>query len=253
MSKINDYFMGKGKVLAALLDSAGKPGGLVWLGDAEKFEIDPNQKFDDVFESYTGRNTKAAHILTQTELKIALTLNSWSVENLTMITQGSTSGAESAGTVTAEAVKAAPGKSAMLEHFNVSAVVVKKGSTTLVSGTDYTLDAANGMLTFLSSSTEITAPSTDLLVDYAFGAYSGKVEGLMTGPRGYQLVFMGQNLGDDSKGLVRVVVHRSVLDLPKNLAFIDSKHSVLDVSGEVLIDTNQPDDASQFFSIMKQN
>ncbi|MCE3608074.1 hypothetical protein LXA47_31380 [Massilia sp. P8910] len=250
----NTYFDGQGALYIAPLGADGLPGGLEWVGDCEQFELDLTQKFDDIYESYTGKRSKAAHILTQSDAKIMIKMLNYSVENLARATQGSHSGAVSAGTVTDAAYRGFAGKSMALAHPNVSSVVITKGVTPLVLGTDYTLDAAKGLVTFLSASAVVTGSSAnDLTVDYAFAANSGTVQGMTAGPRGYQLVFMGLNIADPSQGQVRVVVHKAILDLPKNLAWIDSKHASLDCSGEMLIDPTQPDGASQFFTVTMQN
>jgi hypothetical protein len=180
-----------------------------------------------------------------------MNLLSWDVANLVRVVSGSSTGSVTAGTVTGEAFNAYNASVAFLKRQNVSTVVIKKASTPLVLGTDYTVDLVSGAVTFLAASTQVPAgPAVALTADYAFAAYGGRVEGLMTAPKSYGFVFAGTNIADGST--VRVEVFKATMNLPKNLAFLDSKHGALQLDGMMLQDTSRTAGTSQFFAIEKQ-
>jgi len=72
-------------------------------------------------------------------------------------------------TVTDEAVTVGADNRATLAHPQVSGVVVKNtsGTTTYVSGTDYTLDAANGVITRITTGAITAGQSLKVSYDYA--------------------------------------------------------------------------------------
>lgn len=250
------YFQGQGKVYVALRNSAGMLGGYTYIGDVSEFKVDLTQKFDDVRENTSGQRQIAAHILTESDGKITLTMEEWTIENLVRGLTGTSSGTEASGTATAEAHKAFPTtatfKSSMfLKRQNVSSVVVSKAGTPLVEGTDYTVDLLSGRVDWLVGSTAIVG-ATDITVDYSYSANAGRVEGLMSGPREYSIRLDGFNNADGGSR-VSVDVHRAAMDLTKSLDFLGSKHAQLMLSGVMLQDLTKGTGESAFVRISKQS
>lgn len=246
-----EYFVGQGSVYAIPRDANGVSGGAVWVGDCDKFELTFTQKFDDIFDSFSGKRMQAAHIPIETTSAINMNLLSWDVANLVRVVNGSTAGSVVAGTVTGESINAYNGTVGFTKRQNISTLVLTAGATPLVLNTDYTVDLVTGAISFLAASTVVPAGAAVVVTaGYAFAAYAGRVEGLMTSPKSYGFVFTGINMGDGSQ--VRVEVFKATVSLPKNLAFLEAKHAALTLEGAMLQDTSRPTGTSQFFAIEKQ-
>lgn len=254
------YFLGKGKVYAAFRDSTGLTGGYKYLGDVSELSMEFDQKFDDVRENTTGLNQVAAHILIESNAKMMLTMEEWDMDNLVRAFSGTTAGAETAGTATAEAIPSvfastATSKSySFLKRQNVSSVVLTKGVTALVSGTDYNVDLVSGRVEWLAASIIITGASahTDVTAAYSYAANAGLLQALMTGVKTVAIRYSGFN-NADANSRVDVEIHNVALELPKNLGLIDNKHAQLKMGGMMLQDTSKGVGLSQFFTIRKQN
>jgi hypothetical protein len=251
------YFQGQGKVYLALRNAAGLTGGYTYIGDVSEFKVDFTQKFDDVRENTSGSRQIAAHILTESDGKITLTMQEFTLDNLVRGLTGTQSGSEASGSATAEAHKAFQSTSSFqsstfLTRQNVSTVVVKKGVTVLVAGTDYNVDLVSGRIDFLAASTIIIAGSNDITVDYAYSANAGRVDGLMSGPREYSIRLDGFN-NADAGSRVSVEVFRAAMDLTKTVDFLGSKHADLMLMGTMLQDLTQGVGNSAFLRISKQN
>ena len=240
----------QGKVYIAERNTSGQTGGFVHVGDCDTSVINVAQQFLDIKESMSGLQSLVAHLLTSTDISTELGLLSFDGANLARAFYG-TSGAQAAGTVTGEAITAYAGSMAPLKYPGVSAVVVKKGATTLVAGTDYEVDAVNGTLTFLSGSTEVTGTSgVALTVDYTHGAITSRMKLLTQGLKDYTLRFEGTSKFDD---LAQVgVIHRIALDMAQTLSLIGTDVNKLVVKGKLLPAAEQPAGESQYFTYLQK-
>lgn len=238
----NNYFMGQGKVF---LKKKGAAEGYVWVGDADKFAVEISQKFDDVHESYSGNRLVALHVPTETVSSIKFNMREYSSENFKRALYADLA-KNSSGSVTGESVVAYLGASAFLANPKVSSVVVKKGASTLVEGTDYEVNLNSGRLEFKGST---IVDGDSLLVDYTYAA-NEKVQAFMRGQAEYEIMFEGINIANPGE-IVNVKVHRAVLNLPKNLGFLDNKSQSLEMDGMLLSDNTQLSANSKFFSITK--
>lgn len=238
----NNYFMGQGKIF---LKKKGSAEGYLWVGDSDKFGIDTSQKFDDVFESYSGNRSVALHVPTETVTNIKMNLLQWNADNFKKALYADLS-SNAAGSVTGETVKAYLGASAFLANPKVSSVVVKKGAATLVAGTDYDLFPMSGRLEFKGST---IVDGDYLTVNYSY-AKNEKVQALMHSQSEYEVMFEGINIANPGE-IVNVKVHRAVLNLPKSLGFLDNKHQSFELDGMLLADDTQAVGESKFFAITK--
>ena len=321
--------------------------GFVPVGDADKLELSPTQKFDDIEESQSGLRMTAAHIPTGTSLKVKANLLFASKSNLTKALWGTDTGAVAAGSVAAEIQTAYNNAMVPLANLGVSAVVVKlagtatnvasiavtaggagytanaqlpltlttgvgntayavtnaagvitgvvvsgvgttlatgatvttpgagagaaflinAGQAPLVLGTDYTVDAANGSLTILPTSTLVPAYSdiyqvggtlggqTQITVAYSYAAYTGKVEAFTTGIQYFAMRLQGVNVANNNQPVI-MNVYQAALDMAKLLSMIEAKHNNVELDGMLLQDTTKPlasalSPFSQFFNIVK--
>lgn len=240
-----------GPLFLEKLDENDLPtGGLFPIGDISKLQVMHEQKFDDVRESQSGLNSIIAHIPITTDMKATFTAMSWSAANLATFLYGNAEGAEVAGTVSAEALNAYPSGYCVLAKQNVSSVVLTHAATPLVLGTDYTVDARTGLVTFLAGSSVITGSGPiSVSAAYSYAANGGAIEPLLNSVPAYRLVFLGINVNGGKPH--RVEIHKMLLDLPKTLDFIADKHAELDMTGMVLPNANQPSGTSPWWKITK--
>jgi len=243
-----ELFAGQGKVFIAPRTKGGAISG-AWteLGNSERLEISTNQTWKDVYESCSGNRDRIAHYVTQSEWTFAVDAMSFSKENLARAFYG-TSSAVVGSTVTGEAVTAFALNSIIpLKNPGVSAVTVKKGVTTLVKDTDYTLDAANGTITLISTANSGTLPAA-LEVDYTYAGYD-KVETNVVTASEYAFRFEGTNM-TTGKAVV-VDIHRVALNLAGALSLISEDPAVFTMEGSLLPDASAGVGESQYVTIKK--
>lgn len=241
----------QGPLLLQSLDANDQPIGSPFaVGDISKLMVSPAQKWDDVRETQTGQNSIIAHIPTSTDLNATFTTMSWSADNLAHFLYGTTAGAVIAGTVTAEVVNGYEGGFALLDKQNVSALVLTHSSTPLVSGTDYTLNAETGLISFLPGSSVVTGAGPIVLsAAYAYAASAGTIEAMVGSVPSYRMLFLGKNVVNGK--MTRIVIHKILLDLPKQLDLIADKHAEFEMGGMVLLNANRPVGTSPFWTITK--
>lgn len=243
----------QGKVYIASRNASGQTGGFTHVGDCDVSKITTSQTFLDIQESMSGNRANVAHILTQTDVGVELALLSIDGPSLARAFYGEAV-AQAAGTVTGEAVNAYAGSMSPLKYPGVSAVVVKKGATTLVAGTDYELDAENGTLTFLTGSTEVTGTSAvALTVDYSHGGYAAKVKALSAGQKEYIIRVESKSKFDDK--VQNVTLHRVSLNTAAAYDLIGTGVNKLTVTGKLLaapeIEADDIDFSQYFTTVQK--
>jgi hypothetical protein len=227
-------------------------GGFEFIGDTDMFTIDPKQKFEDIKESQSGLGLTAAHIPTETDVSVKLRTLDIKIANWIRATWGGSAGAVDADSVSGESIVLYNGMMTPLAHPGVSNVVVSGA----VLGTDYTVDAANGSITVLASSSAIPEGSPlTTTVSYDYAAYNGKVEAFTTGQRYYTLRLHGRNTAQGNQPVI-VTCHQAALDMAKAFSLIERKHQQFELDGMLLQDTTKPlpqaaTDLSQFFTILK--
>lgn len=228
------YAVGQGKVYIASRDSTGRTSGFVWMGDADGFSITGSQNFLDFQESFSGNRARVLHVPTSTNLGFTLDLRNIDGDNLAKAFYGTTA-ASAGASVTGEAISAYANSMIPLANPGVSSVVVTKtaGSVALVAGTDYTVDAVNGTLTFLSGSTNVTGTSAvPCTVNYTYAAYSAKTQFLNDTIKDYILRFEGKSQFDGKAQVFQL--HRANFNLATSLQLIGSDVASLKIEGALL-------------------
>lgn len=134
---------------------------------------------------------------------------------------------------------------------------INPGATTLVVTTDYTVDATNGAILGVSGShiletgLEPNPTGIALVVDYAYAAWTAKIEGIITGIQEYAIRFQGLNTANGNAPVI-VTLWRFAMDLAKMLDLIQAKHGQLDMSGMLLPDyTRNGTSQSLFYTVVK--
>lgn len=228
------YAVGQGKVYIASRDSTGRTSGFIWMGDADGFELTGSQNFLDWQESYSGNRARVGHLPTSTDLGFSLNLKNIDVDNVAKAFYG-TKAAGTGASVTAEAISAYGSSMVPLAHPGVSSVVVIKtaGALTLTQGTDYTVDAANGTITFLSGSAAVTGTTAvPCTVNYTYASYEGKVQFLADSIKDYILRFEGKSQFDGKAKVYQL--HRANFNLAASLQLIGTDVASLALEGAVL-------------------
>ena len=234
-------FSFQGKVLLGARLTGGLPGALRWVGDAPKCEVSLSTDSETRKESYSGNRLTSAYLQKGTDVKIAMTLNWLSAENMVLGLYG-TQIAVNSGSVTAEVLPSglAVGDIVALEHGGVSSVVVKDSTgspATLAAGTDYVVDSANGgTIKFLNVST-FTQP---FKVDYSYTA-SADVTMFTDAPPERYLMLDGVNTLDNSP--VRLRLYRVRFDPLSTLPLINDSFGTIELSGSVMYDSEAAADS----------
>lgn len=239
----------QGKVYIASRNTAGLTSGYEYIGDADGFTITTSQQFLDIYESNTGDRNIVAHLPTQTDIAAEVSILNIDAKNLARAYYGATDSV-AAGSVVGEDVIAYNGQSFALAYPKVSTVVVKKGATTLVANTDYTVDAASGVITILPGSTQVSGSTgVALTVDYAH-AKATVIQGFTEGLKDYSLYFAGKSRFDNLSQ--RATIHRVALDLAATLSLIGTGVNKLVVKGKLLPAYEQPTGDSQYFTYVQE-
>ena len=244
------YLVGQGKISLAPRNSTGRTGGFTWVGDADALTITGSETFLDFNESWSGQRARVVHLSQGKETGFTLSLRRIDAINLARAVHG-TVGATAGASVTAEPLVAYNNASVPLAYPGVSSVVVNKGGTPLVLGTDYTVDAVSGMLTFLPGSTQVPAGAgVNVTVNYTYAANGGVVQALTAGTQEFTLRYDGFSQTDGSA--IIVTMHRITLDVAASIALLGSDVAALELTGAMLPASEITGQGlSQFFTIAR--
>ncbi len=249
----SSYGLFQGQLFAAKRTMNGAQiGGYVALGDADKFEISPKQKFEDIEESQTGLGLTAAHIPTSTQITVKINLLNIKTSNWEKAVWGISSGAVAEGTVSGEDVIAYPGASIPLSHPGVSSVVLSAGTLDV----DYTVDLANGMIHIAADSAVFAdEDGTAATVSYGYGAYTNNIQAFTEQQPIFMLRLNAKNTANSGQPIL-VNVFQWAPDMAKVLDLIGKKHISFELDGMLIQDTlralpSAENPFSQFFEILK--
>lgn len=247
----DNLLLGSGALYCGLYEN-GQLTGEFHFGNVTAFSI---STADEVKEKY-GAIDKSRGLLKAVTTKRTVTLkitgDYFSPENLMLNTMGAlgtftqTAGTKTGLTITTSAKK---GRFYPLAHRNVSAVVLKSGATTLVEGTDYSVDAVSGRI-FIAPAGSVTEGST-LTADYSYSTISAStIEG---GKAGLIEAFI-RFVGDPAAGpAYEVQVFKVQLTPDGELGFISDDFGSWSLTGKVLADASRPAGESQYYRAIKLN
>lgn len=173
----SNHLLGAGRVFVAMYVNGTLAIGERYVGNNDTFEITPEVQRVEIRDSSSADNALLDSGETQRDLKLKIRMREYTKENLSMQQMGTLSTYSQSNTaVTAEPIVVGSlDRSYQLGGYvnparNVSAVagdtVVKNnaGSTTYAAGTDYVLNAKQGLL-YLPVGSTIT-PGATIKVDY---------------------------------------------------------------------------------------
>lgn len=177
----NNYTLGRGELH---FDRFSDPinfvlGGERYIGNSPEFSATIESENLDHYNSDRGVREKDESIVLQTNRTASFITDNVSPENLALFFFGTSEIFSTAGGAVTDAplpdvVKGLTYQLGMSPSNpsgvrNVSLVTIKKGVTSLVAGTDYTLDAALGRVTILESSVTVIN-GDDLTADFTTSA-----------------------------------------------------------------------------------
>lgn len=237
----SQVLLGRGKVFFNRLSTAGVPTGYKMLGEVSKLELSTE---DDVLEmrDHTINSTPVLKkVVRQRDAKVSLTFHEMDKENLALALMGSVSAfTQTAGSVTAESLTTSvvKGHSYKTIARQLSAIVVKKGATTLILGTDYDIaDATTGLIHMKESS--VTVVDGDAItVDYTRAVVAAPGLGRVVGGNATFIEGAMLFVGDPAAGpSADVEIWKVSLSPSGVLGLIQDEFAGVDLEGVVLSDS----------------
>lgn len=255
----SEYYSGQGVLMVGTRNPiTGAGDKFLPVGNVSALKLGLAATTSEHKESQTGVRGIDKRLTTELKSSISMTMESWTPANLAMALRG-TSTPVAAGSATGEDLEFTGGFISPLKHLKVSAVVIKKGLTSLVAYVEGTATAADGewdykVNTEAGSVQWATDPKTALLVDtdaleadYSYAAQS-KADALNAAPGEVYLRFEGLNTADENKPVV-VDVFRMQTDPLKELSLISDAIGEFVLEGSVLFDSVQT--GSKYFRVTK--
>jgi hypothetical protein len=238
------YFSGQGKVYVGDRDSSGNTSVFRDLGNVPALRITLETDVLEHKESVTGNRLTDLRLTRERRARIAMTLENFSKANLMMLLYG-TSSTVSAGSATNESLPAgiAVGDIVPLAHPLVSSVVITDSTgtpLTLTVGTNYTVDANSGMLTFVL----VTGFVQPFKAAYSYAA-ADLVQFFKASAKERFLKFAGLNTASQPTANKPVIVeiYRFISDPVGNLDLINDELAQFEIEGSVLYDSTRDADA----------
>lgn len=240
----NYYYSGQGTLYFAERDVNGKPKGFISVGNVPELSINIETTKFEHKESETGSRLTDLTIIKEKKGTFSCTLESLNADNLAMALWG-TKTAVAGGTVSAgtpESIVIPMGASAGLRfpmaHPTVSSVVVKDPTnvTTYVADTDYSLDAANGVI-ILKTGAIVTAAvgaATSINVSYTYAAHT-QIDGFTSAAAPERwLRFEGINTVDNKRCIIDLF--KAQIDPLTDYALINEELGKASLKGSLLAD-----------------
>lgn len=182
----NNYTLGRGELYFARYDANSVATGELYLGNTPEFGVTIESETLDHFSSDAGIREKDQSIVLEVNRTGNFITDHIAAENIALFFFGSSSTLTDAGaTVVNEPHTVEKGKSYQLGtssthpagRRDVSAINVtnEAGTTTYVSGTDFTVDATLGRITIPETGSAIAVSAAQIIhVDYTVAATSRK-------------------------------------------------------------------------------
>lgn len=239
------YYSGQGRVMLGDRDPlTGRAVNLVEVGNCPGLSIDiATTKFEHK-ESMSGNRGKDISNFKEKNATVKMTLESFSKRNLVTGLYGTSAVTSTTPVVGEPQIYSASSGIVGLSRPNVSAVVVKKGATTITAD-QYTVDPEFGTLRFKTTPTGLVDGDA-IAIDYTAGA-SWRVEALNQSTVIEKFFrFEGLNTNDGTEVLVQIP--RLGMDPVTTLALINDELASFDLTGNILLDPFVTS-GSQYFKV----
>ena len=225
----NRYFSGQGTLRIAPI-VAGVVGALREVGNVSALSMETSVDEVEHQESQSGFRATDHVLVKSQKMMLGFTTDNLNAENLALAFKGAVQTIKGS-TVTDETKTLAKGDSWQLQGGKITNLVITdNASQPLVEGTDYTLNAEFGRVTFISSSSSLTQP---LKASYKYGDKT-RIE-FLSQPQGeYYLVFDGLNTAE-SNAPVKIEIYKAKINLDGSFDVINDEYGELKFTGQVLM------------------
>lgn len=235
MTTKNQYFRGRGTAKIAMLDADGVPLGYRRVGNCPEMKLEATVETMEHEESETGQDMTDVKFTTKKKLKVSMTLEDYSDENLAMAMHGQIT--EDLGTGTFTKTLAGPFVAGLSYRFGnvgykITTITDSSVVPVVIAATEYTVDA-DGTVAF-KDPTALVAPLTVV----GPKAASTSISLLGASAPTVALLVNGMNTLDDNSPLV-VSLSRLYID-PANggIDLFGKEIGKLQITGECLYDPN---------------
>ena len=206
------------------------------MGFADKLEIKVASDLKEMTSKGIGKYGQViASVAIPKPAELSVEMSQLTNQNLASALMGTlTTTVQTSGNATLEPHTATKGMSFALLHRAVSSVVVKDATdtTTYVSGTDYTVNTALGIVSVITSGA-ITSAST-VHVSYSYAASTlDQILGSTMSQVKWNIILQGKNLVDGRDMIVRIP--RALLTPNGAIDFMASGFMSLKMSGRMLV------------------
>jgi len=239
----NRYFVGQGDVLVRKLDGpCGTPTEGWWkLGNASELMTSISQEFADHKESSSGNSVRDERWLVSSTADFSLTVDNFSIDNLSLFTQGEKVAAVAAGTIATDGETLSnvyEGQWTFTAYQGISAITLKEGATTLVEDTDFTVDSRNGGIFIIEGAPNISGSGPLTLgIGYTHKGTEGEVKSLKAAVGVYQVRFNGIDKNNANKPVI-VTIPNAQINAAEELSWISDEALVMSFTGACLKDAN---------------
>ena len=242
----NKYYSGQGTLYVGERDNAGKPNGLVSVGNVPTLEISIEiEKFEHK-ESESGNRSVDLTLVQELNGTFSAVLESISSVNLALGFFGESATVTGAAVASEVITIDTKGVAYPLDNVNISQAPAPTAEDSLAAsltlGSDFSVDYENGTVTILDAYAG-TIPD-DIDFGYTFGDYLRMDAFTQTTVERY-LRFHGINTVDDDR--VIVDIFRASIDPAQNFALINEELAQLTIAGNILRDALRPS-GSEFFT-----
>lgn len=241
MATNNYTYIGKGTIYLGTATT-----GLLPIGNCSKLSITADEEKKELldYESAGGGNLNS--ITRIKSVAASMTLHDLSPQNIAIATKGAVT-AYTGGTITAEAHSGIIiGEMRPTAHIYADGtLVVKKGATTLVLNSDYTLTRA-GFIPLAGGTNSLIA-GDNLTVNYT-AVQDDLIQALVDTGTSYRLYFDGLNEAGSGRSVLLDMY--KVKFSPSSIDFIGDDFAGLQISADIVKDTTKSGvGISQFFSV----
>lgn len=233
MTTKNQYFRGRGTAKIAMLDADGVPLGYRRVGNCPEMKFEATIETQEHEEAETGQDLTDVKFTTKKKLKVSMTLEDYSDENLALAFHGQITEDAGTGTFTKELTGPfVAGLSYKFGNVGYKITTITDAAAAVIPATDYTVDA-DGTVSFKDPSA-YAAPLTVV----GPKAASTSVSLLGANAPTVALLVNGMNTLDNNAPLV-VSVSRLYID-PANggIDVFGKEIGKLQITGECLYDPN---------------
>ncbi len=233
------YFSGQGIVYTADRDANGAVSVFRDIGNVSALRITLETDTLEHKESRTGQRLTDYRLVREKRARVSMTVDSYNKANLLMLLYG-TSVTIAGGSATNETLPSGLviGDIIALARPNVSAVSVTDSAGTPITlslGTQYTIDVASGMITFLA------IPGTQpYKVSYTY-ATEDIIPIFKAAVKERYIRFAGLNTANGNKSVI-VELYRLIFDPVGNLDLINDALGAFEIAGSILYDSTRDAD-----------